>query len=558
MNLTLGVLVAAGACGLVLRAARIHRDREIVTQLRHDWGRARWQDSDLDWTLQSEAWIESRTDSDRVAGVDAQTWSDLDLDEVVSAVDRTRTGLGRQALYRRLRSGASWSASTHLETLVGRFGSDARFRERTGACLAAAGRALGSGFWVITRPGLIPRAWWYWCFPILSLAMGVSIVVIPLDPRAVLPALVLAVVNIFVRVATSWRLPGVLTPMRQLNPLIGTANCLSRSLRDAGLEAPSIDEDLARLRSLRRVARWVSRDPTTSGELIASGWEYLNIVFLLDANALLFTSRRMEELASVLERVATWVGEVDVAFSVASLRAEPESWCIPEPSVGPSTRIRGVWHPLVESPVPNDADLEPGTGIVISGANMSGKSTYLRTIGVAAVLAHGVHTSPATSWDGPTYRVRSLMGRSDDLLAGKSYYQVEVDGIVALLREAEGEQPTLFLLDEILRGTNTTERLATGEAVLRAFLEGRSGRTPHIVAVATHDGELVARLSDLYTPWHFRETVEPGGLHFDFMRRAGPATTRTAIALLEASGAPAGVVDAARERARQIDETSHR
>lgn len=107
--------------------------------------------------------------------------------------------------------------------------------------------------------------------------------------------------------------------------------------------------------------------------------------------------------------------------------------------------------------------------------------------------------------------------------------------------------------DEILRGTNTTERLATGEAILRSLLHGDSNSRNHVVAVATHDGELVTFLSDLYVPWHFRETVGPEGLSFDFSRRPGPATTRTAIALLEASGAPKGLIQTARKRAREID-----
>jgi DNA mismatch repair ATPase MutS len=149
--------------------------------------------------------------------------------------------------------------------------------------------------------------------------------------------------------------------------------------------------------------------------------------------------------------------------------------------------------------------------------------------------------------------VRSLIGRQDDLAAGKSYYQVEADRVIELLAAATEPEPTLFLLDELLRGTNTVERLAAGEAVLRALLPVREPATPHVVIVATHDGELVAMLADRYQPFHFRETIAPGGLCFDYRRHAGPATTRTAIALLEATGAPAAVIAAARARADQLD-----
>jgi DNA mismatch repair ATPase MutS len=194
--------------------------------------------------------------------------------------------------------------------------------------------------------------------------------------------------------------------------------------------------------------------------------------------------------------------------------------------------------------------------MVITGANMSGKSTYLRTVGIAAVLARAFNTCPAASWEGRSFRVRSLIGRNDDLSTGKSYYQVEADGVVGLLKDAAEDLPTLFLLDELLRGTNTIERLAAGEAVLRALLACHGGSSPHAVIVATHDGELVSMLSDLYVPFHFRETIGPEGLTFDFRRREGPASTRTAIALLAATGAPNEVVEAARARAEQLDAAS--
>jgi hypothetical protein len=244
---------------------------------------------------------------------------------------------------------------------------------------------------------------------------------------------------------------------------------------------------------------------------------------------------------------------VDVALSVASLRAEPRAWSMPIWSSASQTKITGAWHPLIDVPVANDVDLCAGRGTIITGANMSGKSTYLRPAGIAAVLSRAINTCPAASWEGAPLRVRSLIGRSDDLSAGKSYYQVEADGVVALLADAQQHIPTLFLLDELLRGTNTIERLAAGEAVSRALLSGHDGCSPHAVIVATHDGELVTLLVDLSTPIHFRETIGPGGLSFDYKRHDGPATTRTAIALLEATGAPKQVVLAARARATQLD-----
>ena len=132
--------------------------------------------------------------------------------------------------------------------------------------------------------------------------------------------------------------------------------------------------------------------------------------------------------------------------------------------------------------------------------------------------------------------------------------EAEADAVVACLHDSREGFPTLFLLDELLRGTNTIERLAAGEAVLRALLAPQGEVSSHAVMVATHDGEMVSMLDDLYSPFHFRETVGRDGLDFDYRRHPGPASTRTAIALLEVTGAPPEVVAAARARAEELEQ----
>ncbi len=459
-------------------------------------------------------------------------------------------------LYHRVRAGAGSGATPAVEDLATLFGRDREARLYAGLHLARSGSSLGYSLWALVRPGAIRVRWWYWIFPVLGLAVIGAAVSIPFYPRALVLLIVLAVVNMTVRATTAWQLPGLLAPMRQMGPLIRIARRLARGPgMDEHASARETLADVRKLRILKRVARWVSRDPAAVGEIVASVWEYLNLLLLLDANALLFSARHLRRSAPVLARVATWVGDVDVALTIASLRAEPRDWCVPDWTGGPDggTRVDGLWHPLIERPVPNDVSLRGGRGLIVTGANMSGKSTYLRTVGVAMVLGRALNTCPATSWRGPGFRVRSLIGRSDDLSAGKSYYQVEAEGVVELLRRSREDPPTLFLLDELLRGTNTIERLAAGEAVLRALLEESGDGVRHTVVVATHDGELVSLLADCYEPWHFRESIGPEGLSFEYHRLPGPATTRTALALLEDSGAPAAMLDRARRRAAELD-----
>jgi len=185
---------------------------------------------------------------------------------------------------------------------------------------------------------------------------------------------------------------------------------------------------------------------------------------------------------------------------------------------------------------------------------MSGKSTFLRTVGVNVVLGQTIHTCLARHYRAPVFQVRSCIGRADDLLAGKSYYIVEVQALLQLVRASDDTAPHLFLLDELFRGTNAVERIAAGQAVLVGLLEARRGaRRPHVVLAATHDGELVDLVSETFDAYHFGDSVGPDGLTFDHRLQHGPATTRNAIALLRLHGAPTTLLAQAVTTAEMLD-----
>jgi DNA mismatch repair ATPase MutS len=146
--------------------------------------------------------------------------------------------------------------------------------------------------------------------------------------------------------------------------------------------------------------------------------------------------------------------------------------------------------------------------------------------------------------------VRSCIGRADDLIAGKSYYLVEVESVLGIVKASDRPDPHLFIFDELFRGTNAVERIAAAEAVLGALI---AGGKPHVVLAATHDGELVDLLQDVYVTCHFGDAVGPGGLVFDYRLTQGPATSRNAIALLTLNGAPDSIVARALARAAALD-----
>jgi DNA mismatch repair ATPase MutS len=215
--------------------------------------------------------------------------------------------------------------------------------------------------------------------------------------------------------------------------------------------------------------------------------------------------------------------------------------------------LADVRHPLLLDAVPNSITLAPRRGLLITGSNMSGKSTFLRTLGVNAVLAQTLNTCLAAHYDAPVFNVRSCIGRADDLASGRSYYIAEVEALLELVAASTHAATHLFLLDELFRGTNAVERIAAGHAVLLELLSDARQTNPHVVIAATHDGELVDLLPERYLPFHFADAGGPEGLTFDHRLRPGPATTRNAIALLRIHGAPPDLVRRALQCAAMLD-----
>jgi DNA mismatch repair ATPase MutS len=211
--------------------------------------------------------------------------------------------------------------------------------------------------------------------------------------------------------------------------------------------------------------------------------------------------------------------------------------------------VHDAVHPLLENGVGNSADFQHG--VLITGSNASGKSTFIKTLAVNAILAQSINTCSAASFTLPRARVMSSMALRDNLAGGESYFVVEVKSFRRILQAVKAS-PCLCFVDEILRGTNTVERIAASAAVLRSLQQGNS-----LCVAATHDIELAAILSGLYDNYHFQEELKDRSIHFDYKLRPGPSHTRNALLLLHAFDFPDHVVREAMEMVASF-EREHR
>jgi hypothetical protein len=554
-------VVLAGTAAVLFRHSVRSR---TLARLRAEWGTPRSPVRNV--AAVASVWQSRAAVAGSRSYLDDRTWSDLNLDEVFESVARTESTLGQEALYNRLRSEPTADPLDAFEALVTRMTTDAAARERAQLALSRLQDPHGYDIWRLARANAIEHHGWYIVFPLLA-ATTVVLGIAALFWHALAPLLIgVLAVNLAVRFSAANAVSAFGASFRQIAPLVTVGQGLDfLNSSDIDPIVGSVRADAARLRGLKTVSRWVSGDPLmlsvtagATGEVLTAAvnalYEYVSIMLLLDGNAAFLGVRYVHSHADALVRLTAAVGEIDAAISVASLRQERTDWVRPRfASPGTVASIIDVRHPLVAEAIPNSATLEPGRGILITGSNMSGKSTFLRTVGVTVVMAQTLNTCFAAAYDAPVFRVQSCIGRSDDLIAGKSYYLVEVEEVLSRVHASAATSPHLFLFDELFRGTNALERIAAAEAVLRSIVSAPTGRKPHVVLAATHDNELVELLHDVCAPYHFTDSIGPDGLTFDYRLEPGVATSRNAIALLQMQGAPASVVTAALERVTLLE-----
>jgi hypothetical protein len=476
----------------------------------------------------------------RAGALEDRTWRDLDLDEVFCSLDRTESEPGRQYLYHLLRSPQfSSGLLERRERLLRRLGSDPALTESIRRPLSRLQHPR-AGALVHLVLGPLPARPRYWAlFPTLTVTSVASLVLfLTIWPPAFIVWLAVCLLNLWVQLFYKPRVKRFVPAIRELPAFIGVGRALGAMDIPEALEEVTTLRDRSRtLGGLRRAANWLLFEPGDGNELVASIYEYINLMFLLDVNAFAFTIERLRASQRSMQEVFEALAYLDAMLSVSRWRATLPWWSTPR-FVAATKRLEvdSLYHPLVANPVPNSLHVEEAS-VLVTGSNMSGKTTFVRAIGVSAILAQTLHTVCANGWRVPMVRVRTSIGRSDSIVEGKSYYLAEVESVAALVHAKSDESQSLFLLDEIFRGTNTTERVAAGFAVLSHLDRGSD-----VVVVATHDIELIDLLGDRYVTKHFREQVADGQMTFDYRIQDGTSSGRNAIALLEVAKLPAGLV----------------
>ncbi len=262
----------------------------------------------------------------------------------------------------------------------------------------------------------------------------------------------------------------------------------------------------------------------------------INIAFMWDFRCITMLSKWKSKNGKYLKSWLEVIGEFEALSSFANIAFENESWCFPDlHEEGMILKAENLGHPLLgQRRVCNNITIkDKGSVLLITGSNMSGKSTFLRTVGINLVMSYCGAPVCASSFTASIMNVYSCMRVSDNLEKSISSFYAEILRIKMIVNASKGNNKIFFLLDEIFKGTNSIDRhLGASMLIKQLSKSGASGM------VSTHDLELgdlekeMAKLSN----YHFQEHYENGDLRFDYKLRRGISTTRNAMHIIKMAG----------------------
>ncbi|MBL4561030.1 MAG: hypothetical protein JKX79_08610 [Labilibaculum sp.] len=480
-----------------------------------------------------------------------KTCNDLDFDELFMYLDRTNSKIGQQYLYNKLRTIPSDSKNIELdEELINQFTTNSDFRLEIQAELTKLDKREAYYISTLFQEGHLEQPKWFFVMRLLSFTSILSVLLLPFNAQLFLVLIGVFIINICFHLWNKKNLSSYSGSIPQLLILKRVANNLFQNKNFKRIN-PLLNESIKIIDQVRNRMLFFKLESKIEGDFQVLFWsvlELIKILFLLEPLLLFGVLKRLDTRREEIEKVFSFVGRVDALVSIASLRKGAEGHCIPE-ICEKNTRIIGdqIYHPLLIDCVTNQIVVNDKS-VLLTGSNMSGKTTFIRTIGINVITGLTINTCFAESMVIPRVRIYSAIRISDDLMNDKSYYFEEVLTIKNMIDNAGNGEANLFLLDEIFKGTNTVERISAGKVVLSLL-----SKNNNIVFVSTHDIELTGLLEKEYELYHFSEVVNDKSVDFDYKLKEGKLKNRNAIRILQINGYPDEVIEEAMILAKELD-----
>ncbi|WP_405567688.1 MutS-related protein [Polaribacter sp. Asnod6-C07] len=528
---------------------KFNRKKELSLRLKESFGKLKDDSFDFE---SIESYFRKKNNSKAYQVLSDKTCNDLDFDDLFMFLDRTNSNIGQQYYYNNLRTIEINEKQTKLnEEIITKLSQNPELRISIQKKIEKLKHKDAYFIASLFQEEHINPPKWFFMIQFLSFTSLVSLILGFFNPFFFIILLGIFCINFVLHYWNKNNLVQYVSSIPQLLRLNNIASHLFAKTLFKKLN-PDLPKSIKIINEVKNRMSFFSLEAKLQGEFEIIAWfifEIFKTMFLLEPLLLFGVLKRLNTKREEIESVFKFVGHIDMLVSIASLRHGLETYCLPIINNGDKIAVKKISHPLIYKCTTNSIEIEEKS-ILLTGSNMSGKTSFIRAIGLNIITGLTINTCFAHSMTFPLLKVFSAIRISDDLMNNKSYYFEEVVTIKEMLKESVNGNKNLFLLDEIFKGTNTVERISAGKSVLSALIKNNNK-----ILVSTHDLELTDLLSDEYELYHFSETINEKNVDFDYKLKIGKLQKRNAIRILEINDYPKEIVNEAIKIAKELDKT---
>lgn len=516
--------------------------RLLILKLKNNWGKPPTKNYTVEQLYSIGFYYRTKRNKD--LDVDDITWDDLDFEEIYLLINNTASSVGEEYLFSILkRLSFDEEVLRERNTLIEFFQKNPEKAIELQIILSYLGKLHNISvyeyinfFYNVRKDSTISH---------LAMAFGLlfSIILVFIQPAI---GGILTFIMISNNVLQYYKRKG------EINSYITVSSYIIRMLDSvkelSKVNIPEIKAYTDELNaiyknfvSFKRGSRYVAA-ATPNGDIGDLILDYIRILFHIDLikfNGMLDSIHKNKDN---LNRMFEIIGLLDSMIAVASFRTMMPYYSLPklEHRREPFIHAEEIYHPLINEPIPNS--IQENRCVLITGSNASGKSTFLKSVAINGILSQTIFTSLSKHYEASYFQIASSMALRDDIFSKESYYIVEIKSLKRILDKEKVEIPTLCFVDEVLRGTNTLERIAASSQILLSF-----AKRNYMCFAATHDIELTYILENYYKNYHFKEEILDNDIHFDYRIHNGRAVSKNAIKLLSIMGYSDDIINKAND-----------
>ncbi len=486
--------------------------------------------------------------------IDNITWNDLNMDDIYKKINKTQTSAGEEYLYHLLRTPLfDENVLADRDRLINFTIQNSEKRKNLQKILHRVGKVKRCSLTdylillkELERESNIPHYF-------LDVLIIVSFAYIFVEPAwgftIFLASLAYSIIWYYRRKGT---ISPYITTFTHILKMFGAAEQIEKlKYEELLIYSTKMKKVRTTFRNFRHNTYILATGSRVSENPLDLLWDYVRMIFHLDITKFNAMLKQLQENFDEIYVLRDTIGVIDSSISIGSYRKAVSYYCKPifsKDSNSVNFAAEKLYHPLIVNPVSNS--LNENRGLLITGSNASGKSTFLKTVAINAIFAQTLYMTLSENYHANMFHIYTSMALRDDLQSNESYFIVEIKSLKRILDASEKQRPILCFIDEVLRGTNTVERIAASAMIMKSLNQS------HIMCMAaTHDIELAHMLEQQYRNYHFKEEIENNDIKFNYHLNKGKSSTRNAIKLLGVIGYDSAIICEAEEIASRFVET---